>query len=162
MACNTKYSISHVSTKVLWDKALETKSFWLIVYYYLYFRQVKLELKSLYYVRISRSTIPVRIFHFWFYLIFSLFLKFHCVKSSKYGIFSGSCSARVPGNTNQKKLCTPHEIRTRKNSRRVWLTGLIRMSEKCSLRNLFSIGFQGQSHRFFLVNLGSFYWNGAT
>ena len=83
------------------------------------------------------------------FIWFSLyFLKFHCVKSSKYGIFSGSCSARVPGNTNQKKLCTPHEIRTRKNSRRVWLTGLIRMSEKCSLRNLFSIGFQGQSHRF--------------
>ena len=115
MACNTKYSISHVSTKVLWDKALETKSFWLIVYYYLYFRQVKLELKSLYYVRISRSTIPVRIFHFWFYLIFSLFFKISLcekfqIRNFFWFVFSPSTGKYEPEktlhsarNTNQKK-----------------------------------------------------------
>ena len=136
MVCNTKYSISHVSTNVLWDKAVETKSFWLIVYYYLQFRQVKLELKSLNYVRISRSTSPASIFHFWFYLILSLFFKISlCEKCPNTEFFLVRVQPEY------------EKIRTRKNSalghfsRRVWLTGLIRMSEKCSLRNLFSIGF---------------------
>lgn len=150
-----------MSTKVLWDKALEAKSFWLIVYYYLQFRQVKLELKSLYYVRISRSTSPASIFHFWFYLIFSLFFKISLREKFQTRNFFWFVFSPSTGKYEPEKTLHSARNTNQKNSRRVWLTGLIRMSEKCSLRNLFSIGFQGQSHRFFLVNLGSFYWNGA-